>query len=175
MSQANTSQHLKVLKQTHLVDTTRDGTSIWYRLKDDNVAEFFRHLRVLAVSTLPELDRVISQYLSAQHTMDAIDRKTLLKRARNKEVTVLDVRPYEEYLAGHIPGAISIPIDELEQRLGELPKDQEIVAYCRGPYCIWSGQAVNLLQEHGLSAQHLVDGVTDWRAHGHRVAIGAAP
>lgn len=174
MSQANTSQHLKALKQTHLVDTTREGTSIWYSLTDETVADFFRTLRVLAVSQLPELDRIVGEYLGEHHSLDGIDRKTLLKRVRNEEVTVVDVRPHEEYLAGHIPGAVSIPIDELEQRVTELPKDREIVAYCRGPYCIWSGQAVSLLEEQGFCAKHLSDGLLDWRARGQRIAVGAS-
>ncbi|MFT4564054.1 MAG: rhodanese-related sulfurtransferase/DNA-binding transcriptional ArsR family regulator [Gammaproteobacteria bacterium] len=175
MSQANTSQHLKALRATHLVETKREGTSIWYRLTDDTVADFFRTLRVLAITQLPELDRIVSQYFKNADDLEPVDRKTLIQRARKGEVTVVDVRPYEEYLAGHIPGSVSIPIEELESRLSELPQDRHIVAYCRGPYCIWSGQAVEILQDSGYTARHLTDGLLDWRAHGLRVAVGSTP
>ena len=169
LSQANTSQHLQALRASQLVETKREGTSIWYRLADDTVADFFRTLRVLAVTHLAELDRITSQYFTEQESLEPVDRKTLLQRVRKGEVTVIDVRPRQEYSAGHIPGAISVPIQELEERLSELPQDQEIVAYCRGPYCVWSGQAVQLLQEHGFQARPLTDGVLDWRAHGFRI------
>lgn len=175
MSQANTSQHLKALRATHLVETERDGTSIWYRLTNDTVADFFRTLRVLAITQLPELDRIVGQYFTNQDDLEPVDRKTLIRRARAGEVTVVDVRPNEEYLAGHIPGAVSIPIEDLESRLSELPLDRKVVAYCRGPYCIWSGQAVEMLHDSGYNATHLSDGILDWRAHGLRVATGSTP
>ncbi len=175
LSQANTSQHLQVLRNSRLVEAKRDGTSIWYRLTDETVADFFRTLRVLAVTHLAELDRIVSQYFTGQADLEPVDQKTLLQRVRKGEVTVIDVRPQEEYQAGHIPGAVSIPIDELEDRLAELPQGREVVAYCRGPYCIWSGQAVQVLQEHGFQARHLPDGVLDWRARGFRVSAGDKP
>jgi rhodanese-related sulfurtransferase/DNA-binding transcriptional ArsR family regulator len=175
LSQANTSQHLQVLRNSRLVEAKRAGTSIWYRLTDETVADFFRTLRVLAVTHLAELDRIVSQYFTGQDVLEPVDQKTLLQRVRKGEVTVIDVRPQEEYQAGHIPGAVSVPIDELEDRLSELPQDREVVAYCRGPYCVWSGQAVQVLQAHGFHARHLTDGVLDWRARGFRVSAGDKP
>jgi rhodanese-related sulfurtransferase/DNA-binding transcriptional ArsR family regulator len=175
LSQANTSQHLQVLRNSRLVEAKRDGTSIWYRLADETVADFFRTLRVLAVTHLAELDRIVRQYFTGQADLEPVDQKTLLQRVRKGEVTVIDVRPQEEYQAGHIPGAVSVPIDELEDRLSELPQDRVVVAYCRGPYCVWSGQAVQVLQKHGFLARHLTDGVLDWRARGFRVSAGDKP
>ena len=171
-SQAGMSQHLRALREANLVATERDGTFVRYRIADDTVAEFYRTLRVLAVSRLAELDRITSDYFSGREPVEPIDRKALLRRAKNGEVTIIDVRPHEEYVCGHIRGAISVPMDELEARLAELPSDQEIVAYCRGPYCVWSGQAVDLLREYDFSAIHLSDGVLDWKAHGLPVTTG---
>jgi len=174
MSQANTSQHLKALRTAHLVKTTRDGTSVWYRLTDDTVADFFRALRVLAITHLAELDRIVGEYFTNQTGYQPVDQKTVQARIKNADVTVIDVRPVGEYLSAHIPGAISIPIDELQQRMSELPKEQQIVAYCRGPYCIWSGQAVDMLVKAGFNAAHLSDGVLDWRARGFRISSAPA-
>jgi len=171
-SQAGMSQHLRALREANLVLSERDGAFVRYRLADDTVADFYRTLRVLAVTHLAELDRITSEYFSGQEAVEPLDRKSLLRRARNDEVTIIDVRPYDEYLNGHIQGAISIPIDELENRLAELPPDQEIVAYCRGPYCVWSGQAVEFLRQNNFHATHLRDGVLDWRAHGLPIAVG---
>lgn len=173
LSQANTSQHLRVLRACNLVSTRRDGTSIWYSLTDKTVAEFFRILRVLATTHLAELDRIVGAYFSDFEGTEAVDQKTLRQRVRNGEVTIVDVRPKEEFDAGHIPGAISIPIEEVDLRIDELPKEKEIVAYCRGPYCVWSGQAVRIFRQNGYSARHLRDGILDWRARGYRVQAGA--
>ena len=174
MSQANTSQHLKALRASHLVKTEREGTSIRYSLSDDKVADFFRSLRILAITHLAELDRIVQEYFNDREELEPMDKKSLLQRVRKGQVTVVDVRPHEEYIAGHIPGAVSIPIDELESRISELSKKQQVIAYCRGPYCIWSGQAVGILESKGYSAGHLEDGVLDWRARGFRVATGDA-
>ena len=175
LSQANTSQHLQVLRTARLVEARREGTSIRYRLTDETVADFFRVLRVLAVTHLAEVERITRQYLKGKETLEPVDRKTLLARVRKGEATVVDVRPAEEYRAGHIQGAISVPLEELKDRIAELPRDQEIVAYCRGPYCVWAAQAVQLLRERGFHARHLEDGVLDWRAYGLRVAVGDQP
>ena len=175
MSQANTSQHLQALRHSQLVVTRREGTSIWYSLTDEMVAEFFRSLRVLAVTHLAELDRIVGDYFSDESDLEPVDKKTLISRARKGEVTVIDVRPPEEYLAGHIPGALSIPMDDLETRIAEIPSNTQVIAYCRGPYCVWSGQAVEVLKQHGYQAGHLADGVIDWRARGYKVATGANP
>ena len=169
---ANTSRHLQVLRAARLVEAEKEGVFVRYRLADDTVADFFRSLRVLAASRLAELDQITRQFFQGQEVLEPIDRKALLARTRKGLVTVLDVRPQEEYQAGHITGAISIPLAELKDRLAELPRDQEIVAYCRGPYCVLAAQAVELLREHGLRVVRLEDGVADWRAYGLRVSVG---
>lgn len=173
-SQAGMSQHLRALREANLVVAERDGAFVNYRIADDTVADFYRTLRVLAVSRLAELERITRDYFSEGEPVEPLDRRALLERVGNGEVTLIDVRPQEEYLNGHIQGAISIPLEELADRLAELPPDQDIVAYCRGPYCVWSGQAVALLREHDFSATHLEDGVLDWKALGLPVAVGNA-
>lgn len=171
-SQAGMSQHLRALREANLVVAERDGTFVRYRIADDTVADFYRTLRVLAVSRLADLERITRDYFPEGEPVEPLDRTALLQRARNGEITIIDVRPREEYLSGHIRGAISIPVDELEDRLAELPSDQEIVAYCRGPYCVWSGQAVDLLRRNNFTATHLSDGVLDWKAHGLPISTG---
>ncbi len=169
---ANTSRHLQILRMARLVEAEKEGVFVRYHLADEAVADFFRSLRVLAASRLAELDQVTRQFFKGSEALEPIGRKALLTRARKGQVTVLDVRPAEEYRAGHIAGAISIPLKELKDRLAELPREQEIVAYCRGPYCVFAAQAVELLQEQGFRAVRLEDGVADWRAHGLPVATG---
>ena len=170
ISQPGISQHLRTLRQANLIVAERDGAFIRYRIADDIVADFYCTLRTLAVANLPELERITRDYFSPDEPIEPVDRKALRRRGRNGEVTIIDVRPHEEYLNAHIRDAISIPIDELEDRLAELPVDQEIVAYCRGPYCVWSGQAVALLRENNFTATHLRDGVLDWKSHGMPIA-----
>src|SRR5262249_3815865 len=133
---ANTSRHLQVLRVARLVEAEKEGVFVRYRVADEAVVEFFRSLRVLAASRLAELDQITRQFFTDRNAWEPVDRKALLTRARKGLVTVLDVRPREEYRSGHIAGAISIPLPELQDRLAELPRDQEIVAYCRGPYCV---------------------------------------
>jgi rhodanese-related sulfurtransferase/DNA-binding transcriptional ArsR family regulator len=169
---ANTSRHLQILRAARLVEAEKEGVFVRYRLADEMVADFFRSLRVLAASRLAELDQITRQFFHGHGAVEAVDRKALLTRARRGLVTVLDVRPREEYRAGHIAGAISIPLEELKDRLAELPRDQEIVAYCRGPYCVFAAQAVELLQEQGFRAVRLEDGVADWRAQRLPVKTG---
>jgi rhodanese-related sulfurtransferase/predicted transcriptional regulator len=169
---ANTSRHLQILRTARLIDAEKEGVFVRYRLADEAVADFFRSLRILAASRLAELDHITRQFFKGSETLEPVDRKALLARARKGLVTVLDVRPTEEYRSGHIAGAISIPLHELTDRLTELPHDQDIVAYCRGPYCILAAQAVELLQEHGFRVVRLEDGVADWRAQGLPIAVG---
>lgn len=169
---ANTSRHLQILRAARLIDAEKEGVFVRYRIADEAVADFFRSLRVLAANRLAELDQIARQFFTDQDALEPVDRKALLARARKGLVTVLDVRPTEEYQAGHITGAVSIPLAELKDRLAELPRDREIVAYCRGPYCVLAAQAVALLQERGFHAVRLEDGVADWRAHGLPVAVG---
>ncbi|MGH9459814.1 MAG: ArsR/SmtB family transcription factor [Vicinamibacteria bacterium] len=171
-SVANTSQHLQVLRGARLVETDKKGLFVTYRLGDQGVCDFYRALRLLAESRLAEIERVTQNYLEDRKGMEAVDREALLARVRRGEVLVLDVRPAEEYVAGHIPGALSVPLRELETRLEQLPVDQDIVAYCRGPYCLLAVEAVERLRAHGLKAMRLEDSVSDWRARGFEVERG---
>ena len=175
MTLANASQHLQVLRAARLVEVEKEGVYMTYRLADSAVCEFFRTMRVLAESRLAEVEQIKRRFLEGREGMEPVDRDLLLERVRKGAVTVLDVRPVEEYNAGHIPGAISIPLKELEPHLSELPRDQEIVAYCRGPYCVLAIQAVEVLRNKGFHAIRLEDGIQDWRAMGFPVALGEEP
>jgi rhodanese-related sulfurtransferase len=143
-----------------------------YRLADQDVCVFYQGLRQLAEAHLAEIESVTRDFLARCGVMEPVDSEDLLERVRRGEVTVLDVRPSEEYRAAHIPGALSIPLDDLERRLGELPRDREVVAYCRGPYCVLAVEAVEVLKAHGFRAVRLEDGVPDWRARGFEVGVG---
>ena len=143
---ANTSRHLQILRAARLIEAEKEGVFVRYRLTDDAVADFYRALRILAASHLAELDHITRQFFAERGGLEPVDRKALLARVRKGLATVIDVRPIEEYRAGHIAGAISIPVDELKARLAELPRNHEIVAYCRGPYCVFAAQAVELLR-----------------------------
>jgi rhodanese-related sulfurtransferase/DNA-binding transcriptional ArsR family regulator len=165
MSVANTSQHLQVLRSAGLVEAEKDGLYVTYRLASGEVTEFFLGLRRLADTRHAEMDRIKKQFF-ARDDIEEIDAKELLGLGRRGRVVVLDVRPVEEYEAGHIAGAISIPNDALKRRLSELPKNRKVVAYCRGPYCVFSVEAVKLLRSRGFKAARMEDGVPDWRARG---------
>jgi rhodanese-related sulfurtransferase len=169
ISVANASQHLQVLRAARLVDATKKGLYVEYRLADDEVCRFFLAFRGLAHARLAEVDQVTRQYFEGRSAMEVVDVDELLRRAKKGEVTVLDVRPAEEYRAGHIPGALSIPVDELRARLKEVPKRRDVVAYCRGPYCVMAVEAVELLCSKGFKARRMEQGVPDWRARGLRV------
>lgn len=169
---ANTSQHLQVLRAARLVEAEKEGQFVTYRLADQTVCEFFLAMRVLAGSRLAEVEQIKRQFLEGREGMEPVDRDALLERVHDGAVTVLDLRPVEEYRAGHIPGAISIPIEELEHRLSGLSKEEEIVAYCRGPYCVLSIQAVEMLRAKGFQAVRLEEGIQDLRAMGFAVAVG---
>jgi rhodanese-related sulfurtransferase len=169
LSVANASQHLQVLRAARLVEAEKKGLYVEYRLADDEVCRFFVALRSLAEARLAEVDQVTREYFEARGDMEGVEGDELLRRVRSGEVTVLDVRPVEEYRAGHIPGALSIPVGELKARLKELPKQREVVAYCRGPYCVMAIEAVELLRKKGYRAQRMEQGVPDWRARGWRV------
>lgn len=172
MSVANASQHLHVLRAARLVEAEKEGLFVTYRLAEQAVCEFFRTMRVLAENRLAEVEQIKRQFLEGKEGMEPVDRDALMRRVRKGMVTVLDVRPMEEYLAGHIPGAISIQLKELERRLSELPRNKDIVAYCRGPYCVLAIQAVEMLREKGFRAVRLEDSVQDWRAMGFPVVVG---
>lgn len=173
-SVANTSQHLRVLRAARLVEAEKSGLFVTYRLADGEVCSFFQALRELAESRLAEVERVTREFLEERGALEPVDRRVLVERMRRAEVIVLDVRPREEYRAGHIPGAISVPLAELKRRLDTLPRDREIVAYCRGPYCVLAIEAVEVLRERGFRAHRLEDGVPEWRARGFEVAVGDA-
>jgi len=169
---ANASQHLQVLRAARLVEADKEGLYVKYRLADQTVCEFFRSMRVLAESRLAEVEQIKRRFLEGKEGMEPVDRKALLELVREGAVTVLDVRPVEEYKAGHIPGAISIPLKELQLRLSDLSRDQEIVAYCRGPYCVLSIQAVEMLRARGFNAVRLEEGIQDLRALGFPISVG---
>ena len=166
------SAHLQTLREAGLVETRRDGKRIYYSLAADDVADLWDHLRSVAQDHRPHTELARRAYLGPDDT-DAVDTDELLRRLQAGDVVVLDVRPAPEYAAGHLPGAIHVPLDELAGRLAELPRDQEIVAYCRGQYCVLAHDAVRLLNSHGLNARRAVDGLLEWRLAGHPVDTGA--
>jgi rhodanese-related sulfurtransferase/DNA-binding transcriptional ArsR family regulator len=163
------SAHLQTLKQAGLVATRRDGTRIFYRLAGDDVADLFVRARAVAAAHLPDVAAARDSYLGAGD-VESVGRDELLRRVAAGQVTVLDVRPPGEYAAGHLPGAVNIPIDQLAERLGELPADSEVVAYCRGPFCVFAHDAVRLLRVHGRRARRLDDGVVEWKQAGRSLA-----
>jgi rhodanese-related sulfurtransferase len=171
-SLANTSHHLQVLRAARLVEAEKEGLFVTYRLAGEEVCTFFQALRGLAESRLAEIERITRTFLEERGALEPVARDLLLERVRGGEVTVLDVRPREEFEAGHIPGAMSVPLEELERRLSELPQEREIVAYCRGPYCVMSIEAVALLKERGFTAVRMEDGVLEWRAHDWPIETG---
>jgi rhodanese-related sulfurtransferase len=167
LSVANTSQHLQVLRQAGLVAGRREGTSVHYRLAGPEVLELWRTLRSLAAARLAEVERLATAYLGGRDELEPVTRDELTRRLHDgDDLVVLDVRPAAEYAAGHLPGAVSIPVGELRRRLAELPADREIVAYCRGPYCAFAHEAVELLREEGFAARRLEDGLPEWREAG---------
>ena len=171
LSVANASQHLQQLKQAGLVASRRAGQHVRYRLADDDVVALMAALRGVARRHLAEVDRIVEAYLAARDTLEPVPATDLLERIRRGEVTVLDVRPPEEYAAGHLPGAVNIPLEELERRLGELPRDREVVAYCRGPYCVLAWEAAGRLREKGIPARRLEGGLPEWRLAGLPVEV----
>jgi rhodanese-related sulfurtransferase len=165
-SLANVSQHLQVLRGARLVESQKDGLYVTYRLADDGVGSFLLALRRLAESRLVEIEHVMRGFLEEREELEPVDREALVKRIRRGEVTLLDVRPAGEFHAGHIPGALSVPTEDLKRRLSSLPKSREVVAYCRGPYCVYAVDAVKVLRARGFKAHRLDEGVLEWRARG---------
>lgn len=164
LSTANASQHLQHLKRAGLVASRRDGKFVLYRLADENVLALMRALFDVGERNLAAVDRILESYFSERDSMEPVTREELLERTREGLVTVLDVRPADEFAAGHLPGAINIPLSELEARLAELDPAQEIVAYCRGPYCVLSFEAVAALRRRGFKVRRLEDGFPEWKA-----------
>jgi rhodanese-related sulfurtransferase len=169
MSVANTSQHLQRLKQARLVLDEREGLYVRYRVADPAVARLWLDLRSVAEQQLAEVERALDAYRYRRHEFEQISAAELRARLRAGETILLDVRPWIEYQAGHLPGAISIPLDELERRLGELPPDKTVVAYCRGPFCVYADEALELLARHGWDVARLEEGVMEWQQAGYAI------
>lgn len=170
----NTSAHLRVLRQARLVETRRDGQHVWYRLADDAVGAFLLALQALGRRRYAEVREVADTYLERRDTLEPIDPEELCRRLDDGDVTLIDVRPADEFAARHILGALSVPVAELPNRLRGLPKGKEIVAYCRGPYCVYAVTAVELLRKRGYQARRLTDSVLEWRGRGYPVNHGPA-
>lgn len=175
MSVTLTSSHLQGLRRARLVDTRREGPRIFYRLAGDDVYALLTALRTVARDRLAEVEQVVHAYFGTPSELEAIGRDELVQRARAGAVLLIDLRPRGEYQAGHIPGAVSIPLEDLENQLAVLPSDRDIVAYCRGPYCVMSPRGLALLRTHGYRVRRLEDGVTEWRLAGFPVAFGIEP
>jgi rhodanese-related sulfurtransferase len=171
---ANASQHLKVLLASRLVDAQKQGLFVEYRLADEGVLRFVHAMRELAEARFAEVGAIMQAYLKARGELERVPGEELVQRVRKGEVTVLDVRPELEYRAGHIPGARSVPLSELKRHLADLPKNREIVAYCRGPQCVMAIEAVELLRKRGFRAQRMEQGVMDWRARGWKIDKSAS-
>ncbi len=169
MTIANTSRHLQVLLSARLVSNEKQGVSVYYRLVDNAVCDFMLAIRHLAEQRLAEVESITHQFLKEKDQLEPVDQDQLMDQVRQGDVTVVDVRPEDEYQYGHFPGAISVPLATLEFRLEDLPRDQEIVAYCRGPYCVLAVDAVNLLREKGFQAVRLEEGAADWKIKGFDV------
>lgn len=160
------SAHLKELRQAHMVEARREGKNVYYRLTGEMVADFWVAIRSLAEDRLLDLRVALAKLAEHAHELTPMSRKELLACAKNGEVMVLDVRPTSEYATGHLPYAQSMPLDELKKRLADLPRDKPVVAYCRGPFCLMSKEAVEYLNKKGFHAVRFEDGVAEWRAHG---------
>ena len=171
LSVANASHHLHVLREARLVEARKSGLYVFYRLADPTVYDLSQLIRQLAERHLAEVSRIVETYLTARDELEPVGREDLLERARTGAVLVLDVRPSEEYRAGHIPGAVSVPVEDLEDRISELPSGKELVAYCRGPYCVLAFRAVEILRARGLQARRLADGFPEWRAAGLPISV----
>ena len=166
MSLANTSQHLQRLKQARLVTNEKEGSYVRYRLADRAITDLWLNLRSVAEKQLAEVERALDAYRHRRHEIRRLPVPELLELMQAGEIVLLDVRPRVEFLAGHLPGAISIPLEELDQRSHELPKDKLIVAYCRGPYCVFADQALEILSRRGWTVARLEEGVAEWQLAG---------
>jgi len=166
LSTANASQHLQALREAGLVESRKKGLFVHYRLADQTVFELSKALRITGESRLAEIERLVREHFGDRSDPEPVRMKDLLARARSGKVVIIDTRPANEYAAGHIAGAISVPVDDLQRRLRKLPKTKEYVAYCRGPYCVYADRAVEALRASGRRARRLVDGFPEWRAAG---------
>lgn len=168
---ANVSQHLQTLRRAGLVQAEREGKFVNYRLADDTVLSLFASVRSVAARHLAEVDRIVQGYFEARDNMEPVTREGLAGRMRDGLVTVIDVRPPDEFALGHLPGAINVPLADLQARLPEIDPDREIVAYCRGPWCVMSFEAVAALRKRGFQARRLEDGLPEWKAAGLPVEV----
>jgi rhodanese-related sulfurtransferase/DNA-binding transcriptional ArsR family regulator len=174
LSLANTSQHLQALRRAALVESRKHGLFVSYRLSDPTVFELCTAIRAVAERQLADLGRLVREHFGDRFDAEAVEMNELLKRARSKHVVVLDTRPPSEYAAGHIAGALSVPVDDLQRRLRQLPKGKEYVAYCRGPYCVYADRAVEILRSNGRHARRLREGFPEWRAAGLPIEVNAS-
>ena len=173
LSLANASQHLQALRQAALVASRKQGLFVYYRLADPTVFELCTAIRIVAERRLADLERLVREHFGGRSDAQPVRMEELLERARSEDVVILDTRPASEYAAGHIAGAISVPVDELQRRLRQLPKGKQYVAYCRGPYCVYADRAVELLRSKRRRARRLLEGLPEWRAAGLPVETGA--
>jgi rhodanese-related sulfurtransferase len=171
MSVANASQHLQVLKQSNLVQIKRNGNFILYRLANDNVYKSWKDLREIGMESLEEVNMIVKDFRAKKNSFEPVRMEDLLSRMGSSNIILLDVRPEQEFKAGHIPKAINIPIDQLSGRIGELKKSKRYVAYCRGPFCVFADDAVQLLVEKGFKANRLEEGYPDWKIKFHTKAV----
>jgi rhodanese-related sulfurtransferase len=173
LSLANTSQHLQALRQASLVESRKEGLFVFYRLSDPAVFDLSKAIRTVAEHQLADLERLVREHFGNRADAEPVEIDELLKRLRSQNVVVLDTRPPNEYAAGHIAGALSVPVDGLQKQLRRLPKEREYVAYCRGPYCVYADRAVEILTSHGRRARRLREGFPEWRAAGLPIETGA--
>ena len=166
LTMANASQHLQALREAGLVESRKEGLFVHYRLADPAVFELSKSLRTVAEKRLAELDRLVREHFGDRSDPEPVPMKELLARARKGDVVILDTRPAHEFAAGHIAGALSVPVEDLQERLRKLPKTKEYVAYCRGRYCVYADRAVELLRKNGRRARRLTDGFPEWKAAG---------
>ena len=171
LSLANASAHLQVLRRARLVEAEKRGLNVVYRLAAPEVFALWRTLRDVGSARLAEIDRLVDNYFTDREEFEAVDKEELLRLVEDEAATVIDVRPEVEYEQGHLPAARSVPVEDLERWLAELPRDLEVVAYCRGPYCVYSDEAVRLLHQHGFKARRLREGFPEWRAAGYPVEM----
>ena len=166
LSVANTSKHLQALRQAGLVNARKEGLRVYYSIAGDDVSLLLSSLRGVAEHRAADVDKLLQAWIARRDELDPVPAREVLARLKNGLITVLDVRPAEEYAAGHLPGAINVPVDRLEKYLSKLPKRKEVVAYCRGPYCLMSFEAVEKLRKRGFKAKRLENGYPEWRAAG---------
>jgi rhodanese-related sulfurtransferase/DNA-binding transcriptional ArsR family regulator len=175
ISLANASQHLQALRRAGLVESRKEGLFVYYRLADAAVVDLCIALRNVAERRSADLERLVREHFGERSDAEAVAMADLLQRSRSRDIIILDTRPAREYAAGHIPGALSLPVDELQQRLKQLPKNKQYVAYCRGPYCVYADRAVEILSKSGRHARRLLGGFPEWRAAGFPVSSAPSP